>query len=208
MKHEIKLIEIEHKLYLHDVTENLKINIDFVKFCNSNRGKSLKKEGLVKALGKISDDMHIYDLTAGLGRDAMVMALLGHQVTMLEQNKLLYEMLSAAQHDLANSAYQDVAKNLTLLNQDSKEFCANLTYCKTNIFYLDPMFPMRSKSAKVKKELQILQKICATENKLENFIELVKSKGKVVLKRPKFAPELKVKAHHIIKGSKIDFYVF
>ncbi len=208
MSDSVTLITEHNKLYLYDHITKLKINIDFIKLIKSKRGKNFKNEALIKAIGKFSADKIIHDLTAGLGRDSIIMALQGYQIIMFEQNQLIYQMLKAALAELANSEYQYIADKITLKNQDSFSYCANLTYDRNNIFYLDPMFPERSKTAKVKKQLQLLQKICPVEKNLEHLLNCVKTKGKTILKRPRFAAKLALKEHHIIKGSKIDFYVY
>lgn len=208
MTDNIELIKSTERLYLCDREAKLNIEVDFIKLIESNRGKNSNSQGLIKAIGKFCAKKIIYDLTAGLGKDSMIIALQGYKINMFEKHKLLYQMLRYAIDALAQTKYYELAHRMKLHNLDSKEFCKNLTYDKNNIFYLDPMFPERNKNAKVKKDLQLLQKICPCEENIEDFINLLKGKGKIIVKRPKLAPEIKIKPHHVIKGSKIDFYVY
>ena len=205
----IELKNEGNRLYLVDLSDNLTVEIDFIKQIESLRGKNINSENLIKALGKLSDNSVIYDLTAGLGRDALILALKGYRVVMLEKQPMLQQMLENALKQLKNSEYKDIASRLELVKGDSKFYLKELPKKEGQVFYFDPMFPKRSKSAKVKKDLQILQKICTIDDDIEELLNMAKQKGKTILKRPKTAFVLdKIKPHHIIAGSKVNFLVF
>jgi len=199
---------VEDLITLLDTKENLEIELSFNGQIASLRTKNLNSENLIKALGKIDLNTKIYDLTAGLGRDALIMALKGYRVVMIEKHPVLYVLLKNAHQNLL-SDYPDIYSRIEVVNADSACFIQDIKMEDNPIFYLDPMFPKRAKSAKVKKEMQVLQNICDLSDNAEDLLKLAVSKGKTVLKRPKLAGELSgLKYHHVISGTKISFFVF
>src|SRR5690554_6838462 len=97
---------------------------------------------------------HILDATAGLGRDAFVLASLGCRVHLLERNPvvswLLREGLRRAASDGEVAA---IVARMSLLEQDAITCMRNWHGDIPQVIYLDPMFPEREKSALVKKEM-------------------------------------------------------
>lgn len=139
-----------------------------------------QNEPLAKAVtNQKNEKLCIIDTTAGLGRDAFLLASLGHQVTMIEQNPILAALLYDALR-------RTPVNNLQLVFGDSEQYIANLTE-KVEVIYLDPMFPERDKSALVKKEMQILQHLIASPTDYNHLLEfaLLKAKKRVVIKRPR-----------------------
>ena len=68
-----------------------------------------------------------------------------------------------------DNSISHIAKNITLINIDSNDFikeCDNFFDC----IYIDPMFPERKKSAKVKKSMQILHKVAFNEDNSNKLI--------------------------------------
>jgi len=91
--------------------------IDFVE--NAKRyEESPHLELVCKAVGKCNV---VYDLTAGLGRDSLVLAMSGRSVIMFERNKVLYTLLDDALRRLASYRIEKQLPplQLTLSNQDS-----------------------------------------------------------------------------------------
>ena len=206
--HKVGLINKDDKLILKDFANDLAMEIDFVKQIKSLRAKKLAGENLLKAIGKKNKNLKIYDLTAGLGRDSLLMALAGYDVVMVEKNKLIFQMLNHAYEKLAREDNL-LAKKISLINEDNYKFVKNMSVNKDILFYLDPMFAARVKTAKVKKEMQIMQQICEKTDNLEGLINLCLTKAPLVLKRPKFASDvINIEPHHIIFGNKINFIVF
>lgn len=206
--HKVSLINKDDQLILKDFANDLAMEIDFVKQIKSLRAKKLAGENLLKAIGKKNKNLKIYDLTAGLGRDSLLMALAGYDVVMVEKNKLIFQMLNHAYEKLAREDNL-LAKKINLVNEDNYHFVKNMSLNEDILFYLDPMFSARVKTAKVKKEMQIMQQICEKTDNLEGLISLCLTKAPLILKRPKFASDvINIEPHHIIFGNKINFIVF
>lgn len=170
----------------------------------------LKNELLARAIGKKpKDNPTIVDMTAGLGRDSFILAALGFRITMLERSQVLYELLRDAM-DRAEQAVPEIIKRLTLIHTDSILWLK--TAEKPQIIYLDPMFPLRKKSALVKKDMIFLQALLPKEDNYELLLECALSCAteRVVVKRPRLAPtSAKYPPTYILSGksSRFDIYV-
>jgi len=169
-----------------------------------------RHERLVKALGKPQDGVdRVLDLTAGLGRDAALMAAAGFPVTLVERQPVLHALLADG---LARAAGSELAARLTLLPVGE---AAELTLPAGpwHGVYLDPMFPARGKSAAVKQDLQWLQSLCAYPDAAEEAALLARARDlgarRVVVKRPRKAPPLAgVAPHHSHEGKTVRFDVY
>lgn len=164
-------------------------------------------ELLVKAVGlNKHKNLNIIDATAGLGRDAFVMACHGGKVTMLEKNPLIAVLLEDALSKLMDDKLQ-----LNLIKDDSMEYLKNLMILP-DVIYLDPMFPERPKAALVKKEMQFLQQILIEDQQPELLLKIALKKAlkKVVVKRPNYAEFLDAKKPSYSlksKSNRFDVYV-
>ncbi|EUC71429.1 16S rRNA methyltransferase [Alcanivorax sp. 97CO-5] len=158
-----------------------------VSFCDGKQGYRLtpervRHERLIKALGKPKDDrIRVLDATAGLGRDAALMAQAGFQVMLAERSPILHAMLA----DGLQRAPASLVANMQLLA------CADSKIAEPSALhavYLDPMFPAREKSAAVKKDLQWLQRLCPYPDEVEEqqLLDWARALGasRVVVKRP------------------------
>ena len=199
----------------------------FVELCpsdSSRTGKRGIKEGgsdlLIKAVGpgKVqSEDRKggavVYDLTAGMGQDSLVLALNGaSEVHMVERDPIVAALLADALRrldvlsnlvglDSRAELAREMSRKLHLHCGDStkvlKDLLSSGTLPYPDIVYLDPMFPPRKKAAKVKKEMTILHSLLDTqstgaaseERRLQDELLLLEesikaAKKKVVVKRP------------------------
>lgn len=163
-----------------------------------------KRQGLGKALGldKLSGgrELLVLDATAGLGRDALLMAHMGCRVLMLEQSPLMHALLQdgfTRARKAAPPEFMPVLARLQLQHQDARAWLAAAARGEAetpDVVYLDPMFPPRSKSAKVKKDIALLHQLLGSEQDLASLVSLARqvARYRVVLKRPdgKLPPEV------------------
>lgn len=188
------------------------IFVDFVEGTLAHRTQHPQKELLAKAVGITSTHKPtIIDATAGLGRDAFILASLGATVIMIEQSPiisaLLRDGLTRAEKEPALS---EIINRLTLIEANSIEYLKTLKE-KPDVIYIDPMFPERKKSALVKKEMQILQKLLppATQNETLFELALKKAKKRIIVKRPRLAPTItNQKPNFQITGKNSRFDVY
>lgn len=195
---------------------NFKLSINFLNPRLQWRLNTInKKQAFAKSLGlhKQFKNPYVIDATAGLGRDALSMIKLGCVVKMLEHSalvsKLLDNALYLAQQNTKN--YFINFKNLSLTHIDSCSYLRSLKDTeKPDIIYLDPMFPERTKSAKVKKDMVMLQKIASSGCSHTLFtLAQEKAKHRIIVKRPSNAPHLIGQKPDIIyKGKSIRYDVY
>jgi 16S rRNA (guanine1516-N2)-methyltransferase len=82
---------------------------------------------------------------------------------------------------------------------------------QVDVVYLDPMFPARQKSARVKKDLQILQLLTTDQSPPNHLLSaaLAAAARRVVVKRPRRAPCLtECSPSHCLTGKTIRFDVY
>jgi len=179
-----------------------------------------KGQDLAKAIGlhKIKNPV-ILDLTAGMGDDSFVLATLGAQVTMIERNPVIHALLKDALARIALSAdneLQAILSRIKLKNQDSWIALTALNETPDSnlpdVIYLDPMFPSRTKSAQVKKEMQFFHDIVGMDNDAEKLLLLAleKAKKRIVVKRPRLAEKLtnKTEPAFVITGKSTRYDVY
>ncbi len=172
-------------------------------------------EMLIRAIGhKKNNRTSVLDATGGLGRDAFIMASHGCQVHVVEKNPVAGALLEDGLRRA--SEHPDTTKisgRIRLTVTDSYQFLlAGNREEQYDVIYLDPMFPKRSKSARVKKELQVLQLLVgqADDDTDKLFEAALQAAGKrVVVKRPKTAPPLQGRApSHSLSGKTTRFDVY
>lgn len=159
-----------------------------------------KGQMIAKAVGiKPGVYPRVLDATAGLGRDAFVLATLGCQVQMLERSSIVSALLDDG---LVRAQQFATAEDLTLLGvlnrmqllaQDSRTYLDTLTQDHfPDVIYLDPMFPERQKSADVKKEMRAFHGLVGADDDADTLLPLALAhvNYRVVVKRPRKAPFL------------------
>jgi 16S rRNA (guanine1516-N2)-methyltransferase len=157
-----------------------------------------KGQMIAKAVGvKAGVYPRVLDATAGLGKDAFVLATLGCSIQMLERSPCVHALLESG---LANArefaVYDDpelkqILARMELLNADSHDYLAQIADAdRPDVIYLDPMFPDRQKTADVKKEMAAFHHIVGKDEDADTLLEkaLAKAQYRVVVKRPRKAP--------------------
>ncbi len=151
-------------------------------------------QAIAKAIG-VSGKFcpQVLDLTAGLGGDAFVLSSLGCHVTMLERNPIIHSLLAdgllrARQHaDEGDSELAAIMARISLIEGNSTDYLQhNANVVSADVVYLDPMFPGRKKSAKVKKQMQAFQDIVGADKDSDKLLALALETAvyRVVVKRP------------------------
>lgn len=180
-----------------------------------------KQEAVVRALGVAHGFRpRVFDATAGLGRDGLMLAHAGCQVWLLERHPAIQALLEQAvlhlqqhqqHHDKLNWAAQvDVLPRGSLL--EHSDIPSRWSELDIDAVYLDPMFPEREKSAAVKKDMQILQHLVGPDLDADGLLPmaLALAKHRVVVKRPVKAPFLagqKPSSQVLSKKHRFDVYV-
>jgi 16S rRNA (guanine1516-N2)-methyltransferase len=170
-----------------------------------------RKQPLARAIGmRPGHNPTVLDVTAGLGRDAYVLASLGCQVTLLERRPVIFELLNngiiRARQD---KQIADIANSMELIYADASKYLAKLPADSAfDVIYLDPMYPERGKSALVKKEMRYFHAIAGKDEDADTLLLLALqcAPRRVVVKRPASALALADKKPDAIVSSKNTRY--
>lgn len=154
----------------------------------------------------------IVDTTAGLGRDAFLLASLGAEVTLIERSAEMHALLAEAM-DRAREAgpdYADIIGRMTLVLGDGRELLPTL---RPEVVLVDPMHPPRGNTALVKKEMRLLREIVGADPDAFELMQaaLAAASKRVVLKWPLRAESLSglpLPSHQIIgKSTRYDVFM-
>lgn len=190
--------------------------VDFVAGVMAHRRKfgGGRGEAIAKAVGVKSGYLpSVIDATAGLGRDAFVLAAIGCKVRLVERHPVVRLLLQ----DGLQRAYADteigemMQQNMQLLpvNHIAQ---LNPTIDIADVVYLDPMYPHRQKTALVKKEMRVFQHLVGADLDADNLLTpaITLAQKRVVVKRPDYAQYLAQKAPHFsreTKNHRFDIYI-
>lgn len=192
------------------INSNIEYYGDYSKLVPRIKQNNIGSEMIVKAakIKGVSNNLTLVDATAGLGEDSLLLAAAGFNVTLFEQDPIIFELLK----DTLNRALKDpklcvAANNMKIYNKDSILELARLNFIP-DVILLDPMFPERQKSGLVHKKFQLIHHL---EKPCDNEDELVKSAiganpQKIVIKRPLKGPNLaNIKPSYSLKGKAIRY---
>ena len=215
----------ESGIYLTDIRGNHQVDIlvDFLEGANAHRRYfgGGKNQAIAKAVGINKNKMiRILDATAGFGADAFVLAGLGSFVDMVERSAIVQLLLADGLHRANHYAAEHDQELASILNRMSLIHSDSIQWMRSNIdakghydvVYLDPMFPISTKSAKVKKEMAVLHSLIGLDHDDDQLLELALSvaKFRVVVKRARLAPLLanRQPTMQIVgKSSRFDVFV-
>ena len=161
-----------------------------------------------KALGKSERPLNILDCTAGMLQDAILFLSLGHQVTALEQSKILFYLL---QDGISRSEDQSIFLQLDLIHTNACSYAAQAK--NFDVIYFDPMYPPSKKNALSSGQLEYLSKILEVEslknNPINDFevLQLIPAK-KMVVKRPIKAKSFSSQLNYQVLGKTTRFDVY
>lgn len=196
------------------------VRVDFGDPAMRHRRKGGQNELLGRAIGVgRKPDLMVLDATAGLGRDSFVLADLGCRVRMCEREPVMAALLASGLERARGGSDEwlsAVAARIDLQAGDARDLppvaCRGI-----DVIYLDPMFPPRGKSAAVKKEMALFQKLLERgemwrdEEESDRLLAwaLEQPVTRVVAKRPLKARCLDDrKPSHQVRGKAVRFDVY
>jgi 16S rRNA (guanine1516-N2)-methyltransferase len=193
------------------------VRVDFGSAVMRHRRRSGHNELLGRAVGiGKKPGLRVLDATAGLGRDSFVLADLGCQVLLCERQQVVAAMLrwgidAAAGTD--DPWLAEVMARMTLHEGDARELATG-SISPVDVIYLDPMFPQRQKSAAVKKEMALFQRLLDAGDGPDDADSLLlwalqQDVARVVVKRPPRAPCLAARQpSHSLGGKAVRYDVY
>ena len=154
----------------------------------------------------------VIDATAGLGRDAFLLASLGAEVTLIERSPEVHALLAdaLARAGSAGPDYASIAGRMTLLLGDARTLLKGLA---AEVVLVDPMHPPRGNTALVKQEMRLLRQAVGDDPDAFELMQaaLASATKRVVLKWPMRAeamPGLRPPSHQITgKSTRYDVFM-
>lgn len=192
------------------------LQVDFVAGAVAHRRKFGGGKGqlIAKAVGVQAGILpSVLDTTAGLGRDAFVLATLGCQVTLIERQPIIVALLAdGLRRGLLDAEVAPIIGHMQLIEGNAIELMQQWQQAIPQVIYLDPMFPHRDKTALVKKEMRLFRPLVGEDLDASQLLEgaLALASHRVVVKRPRKAPIIEgIKPSYSLesKTSRYDIYV-
>ncbi len=206
---QFKLVSDDEGYYLEDRFSRqkpLRIQFNSPEYLHRLQDAGKRSELILRSV-RAAPGLKVLDCTAGLGRDAFLLAHKGCEVTMLERSTVLATMLAdAITRATRVEGLADTTQRLNLHRTDARCFLGALA-CPAedqyqpdqagvskgkafDVIYIDPMFPIRGKSALVKGEMQLLQRFLGVDEDAAELISLAFATGspRLVVKRPAQGP--------------------
>jgi 16S rRNA (guanine1516-N2)-methyltransferase len=200
------------RLTLVDLERGLSIAVDFLADDALHRRHQARRRDhpLARAVGRRAPLPRVLDGTAGLGRDAFVLATLGYSVTACERSPVLCAMLADGlrRFRAAPGGATIAGDRLEVRHTDCRTELGSTP--PPEVVYLDPMFPARRKSALVKKEMQLLQRLIGTDDDIVELVAAARAVAtrRVVIKRPVWAAPVAEAPDFTVEGSKVRWDVY
>lgn len=194
------------------------VQVDFTTGAVAHRRKFGGGQGqdIAKAIGVSAYKPSVVDATAGLGRDAFVLATLGCKVLAFERQPVVAALL---QDGLDRAHYheetRDIVSRIQLHHGSSHEFLVTPEHQSflADVIYLDPMFEHDEKAkAQVKKDMQAFRQVVGQDIDADDLLQraLACARCRVVVKRARKArPLAGIEPTYALTGkaNRFDIYV-
>jgi 16S rRNA (guanine1516-N2)-methyltransferase len=173
-----------------------------------------RQQLFAKSIGVKADKKPmVLDATAGMGRDAFVLASLGCDVTLLERHPVISALLEdALKRARESESLVDIMARMHFYSTDAFTYLEKTLTELPDVLYLDPMFPFRRKSALVKKEMRIFKSLVGNDEDALSLLEKGLALGipRIVVKRPRLSPNLTSRKPTLVmsgKSTRFDVYL-
>ncbi|WP_210395566.1 class I SAM-dependent methyltransferase [Motiliproteus sediminis] len=158
----------------------------------------------------------IADLTAGLGRDAFVLASLGCELTLCERAPVVALLLDDGLRRAADDPeVGEIVARMTFQPGSAHDWLRSRLGApessRPEVVYLDPMFPHSNKSAQVKKEMRLFRDLVGADEDAGELLPMALdvALARVVVKRPRKAPYLADhRPSHSLEGKSGRFDIY
>ena len=135
-------------------------------------------DALVSLLGKFPKT--ILDTTMGLASDSLVMAAAGNQVTALESQDVIFQVVSAS-YQTDDKQLEKAMRSIKAIKSDSLSFLKAQADNSFNIIYADPMF---SETIKESENLEAIKPLANGSRLTEEWLNEAKrvAREKIIIK--------------------------
>ena len=192
------------------------IFVDFVRGPTGYRRRSgrSRDQAIGRAVGLRSGTKTLVDATAGLGRDAFLLACLGCRVTAIERSPVLAALVRDGIERVRRERIPEldpVLDRITLVEGDARELLTDMaTTAAPDVVYLDPMYAPAKRSALAKKEMRILRRLVGDDPDAGELLAVARKVAakRVVVKRHRHAPPLAPKPALMFQGRAVRYDVY
>jgi len=190
------------------------VYVDFLVGAMRRRLRELgsTRQLIARAIGFKGLPLHVVDATAGLGRDAFVLACLGCRVMAVERSLVIAALLAdGLERAAGDPVVGPIVGRIRLVRGDARDYLADLGEPDwPDVTCIDPMFPRRAKSALVKKEMRLCRLVAGDDPDADDLLRvaLTATKGRVVVKRSLRAPNLLEPPAFCYKGKTVRYDVY
>jgi 16S rRNA (guanine1516-N2)-methyltransferase len=166
-----------------------------------------RDDDLVRALGFGRGIATVVDATAGLGRDALALAARGFFVTAVERSPLVQALWRDA------IARDGLPERLRFVEAGGAAYLRAIagTDDAPDAVFLDPMYPHGPRRALPQKEMRVLRAAVGDDVDVDELFAAARAaaKKRVVVKRPKKAPQMSEGAAHCWVGAstRLELYL-
>lgn len=180
----------------------------------NRRATSGKKNLLYRAVGFNKMPLRVLDATAGLGTDAVQLAMWGAEVSACERSQVLHELcVDALQRACAEVAFAKTLQGrLKIFHTDARAYMRALTLEQCpEVVYLDPMYPESKRTALPNKIMQVQRALLSDtpDDSFELWQDAMKcARRRVVVKRPLWAKPLSENVSAVFKGKTMRFDMY
>ena len=221
----LSLENVRIQLAPRDKSMGNPVVVDFASGTIGFRGRqNVRQELLVKAVfGRDKKSApNVLDMTGGLGRDSFILACAGCNVTTLERNPIVFLLLSDGLYRAGTDfELQAVVQKIDLHYYDAVVYDAAVAQtiyptiasdmANFDVVYMDPMFPERTKSALVKKEMRVFRDVVGEDVDVNQLFDQARNvaRKKVIVKRPRKSAFIKdKKPTYSVEGRSSRFDVY
>jgi len=171
-----------------------------------------RRQPLARAVGLTAGSSpKIVDATAGLGRDAFLLASLGAEVTLIERSQTMHRLLAEGMEHASTvgGKVAEVVRRMTLIYGDARSLLPEIA---PQVVLVDPMHPPRKNTALVKKEMRLIREVVGVDEDAEELMRVAISsaRNRVVLKWPQRADAMALlpRPSYQIAGKSTRYDVF
>lgn len=197
------------------MTQTGPVYVDFLAGAMRRRQREMgsSRQLIARAVGFKGTSLSIVDATAGLGRDAFLLACLGCRVTAVERSPVIGALLA----DGLERASADpevgpiVRERIQLVRGDARAYLSSLSGAdRPDVTCIDPMFPHRTKSALVKKEMRVCRLVAGDDPDADELFlaALSATRARVVVKRSLRAPVIVREPAFSYRGKTVRYDVY
>lgn len=184
--------------------------VDFAGVDVRRHSKNLsRRQPLPRAIGRETET--VADATAGFGHDAVLLALMGFDVTLVERSPVIAALLT----DGVRRALRDenigpaLGDRVRVVRADARSWLDALA-SPPDVVYLDPMFPEKRKSSALPPlAAQLLRAVVVSTDDDHELFEVGRrvARRRVVVKRPLRADALGPGRSHAVAGKLVRYDV-